>query len=150
MRAFCRLGLAVTIVGLSVSSISARDPEKVLLEETRLEFIRTPLIQVLSFLSDQHDVQIAIDVRTDVNEGITRNIKGIPLGPSLESILTPLGLKYRADSRAIIVEPIDPKAYFARVREKRKQEMKVRAEIPKPAEPTPHRPISDKPSDPFR
>ena len=114
MRAFCRLGLSIAVIVLSVSSISAREPEKVLLENTRLEFIRTPLIQVLSFLSDQHDVQITIDVTTDVNECITRNIKGIPLGPSLESILTPLGLKYRADSRAITVEPIDPKAYFAR------------------------------------
>jgi len=110
------------MVVLSASGLSARDPEKVLLEETRFDFIQTPLIQVLSFLSDQHKVQITIDVKTDVNEGVTLEGRG-SLGPLLTKILAPLGLKYRTDDRAITVESIDPAAYFARIWEKRKQEI---------------------------
>jgi hypothetical protein len=121
MRVFYRSVPVFAIIFLLVSSVSARDPEKALLRDVRLEVIHVPLIQVLTFLSDQHDVQITIDVRTDVNEPITRDIKGITLGKSLTSILTPLGLKYRTDARAITVEPIDPRAYAARMREKRER-----------------------------
>jgi hypothetical protein len=131
MCLICRLGFAFGIVILSVSSLSARDPEKVLLEESRFEFIQVPLIQVLGFLSDTHKVQITIDVKTDVDEGITLEEKG-PLGSLLTKILTPLGLKYRSDPRAITVEPIDPKAYSARIWEKRKEEIKAKNLGPKP------------------
>jgi hypothetical protein len=125
-----RLGFAFGIVILSISSLSAREPEKVLLEETRLDFIQTPLIQVLAFLSDVHQVQITVDVKTDVNEGLTLESRG-PLGELLTKVLTPLGLKYRTDAQAITVEPIDPKAYAALMREKRKGETKAKGLGPK-------------------
>jgi hypothetical protein len=109
---------------------AARDPEKTLLEESRLDFIQTPLIQVLGFLSDMHRIQITVDVMTDVNEGITLEARG-PLGELLTKVLTPLGLKYRTDARAITVEPIDLKAYRSRIHEKQINEIKARNLGPK-------------------
>ena len=65
MYAFYRRGFALPMLALSVSSVSAREPDEVLLEETRLDFIQTPLIQVLAFLSEMHRVQITVDVTTE-------------------------------------------------------------------------------------
>jgi len=71
---------AFAIVVFLISSVSARAPKEALLEETRLEFVETPMLDILSFLSDTHDVQITIDVRTDVNQAITLTKTTGPLG----------------------------------------------------------------------
>jgi hypothetical protein len=77
-----------------------------------------------------HRIQITVDVMTDVNEGITLEARG-PLGELLTKVLTPLGLKYRTDARAITVEPIDLKAYRSRIHEKQINEIKARNLGPK-------------------
>jgi len=132
MSMLSRVGLAFAVVFLLVSSVSARNPEKALREETRLEFVNTPLLAVLSFLADKHDVQITMDVRADVNQAIAVPDSTGPLGELLTKLLTPLGLKYRTDAQAITVEPIDPPAYFLKFWEKQNEERKALRLSPMP------------------
>jgi len=69
-------------------------------DDTRLEFIETPLEDVLSFLRECHDIPIEIDTRAldDVGIGsdspITRNLKGISLRSALSLLLRDLDLTY--------------------------------------------------------
>jgi len=132
MCAFSRPGLALAIVLLLFSSVSGHETDKVLLEETRLDFVQTPLLAVLSFVADRHDVQITIDVRTDVNQAITLRDSTGSLGELLKKLLTPLGLRYRTDAQAITVEPIDPPAYFLKFWEKQNEERKILGLSPMP------------------
>jgi len=69
-------------------------------EDTYLEFIETPLEQVVDFLKEQHAIPIEMDVRAldDVGIGtdvlITRNSKGISLRSALQLLLDDLELTY--------------------------------------------------------
>lgn len=102
-----------------------------------------PLLQVLSFVSDQHDVQIAVDVRaTRLNGPIPLTEGRGALGELLTKALPPIALKYRADAHAIIVEPIDARAYSLRALDKLNEERKAKGlpVIPKSSRPTPPRP----------
>ena len=62
-------------------------------DDTRLEFVETPLNQVLQFLEDQHDIAIKLDTRAldDVGVGadapITANLKGVSLHAGLQVLL---------------------------------------------------------------
>ena len=69
-------------------------------EDTRLEFIETPLSSVIDFLKDQHDINIELDTKAldDIGVGtdtpITRNLKGISLRSALKADVKDLGLTY--------------------------------------------------------
>jgi hypothetical protein len=144
MSTLAKLSLAVAIVVVaSTSNAADREPKQVLLEQSRFEFIEVPLLQVLSFLSDQHDIQIAVDVRaTRLNEPITLTEGRGALGELLTKVLTPIALKYRTDAHAIIVEPIVAQAYSVRVLDRLNEERQAKGlpVIPKSSRPTPPRP----------
>ncbi|HPM83517.1 MAG TPA: hypothetical protein PLF81_22590 [Candidatus Anammoximicrobium sp.] len=69
-------------------------------DDTRLEFIETPLNQFTDFLRDQHDIPIAIDVKAldevgvPMDTPITGNVKGVSLHAGLQFLLAPLDLTY--------------------------------------------------------
>ncbi len=73
---------------------------KALDDDTRLEFIDTPLDQVIEFLKDAHDINIELDTKAldDVGLGtdapITRNLKGISLRSALRLMLKEMELTY--------------------------------------------------------
>jgi len=78
-------------------------------DDTALEFIETPLEDVISFLRDQHDIPIEIDTRAldDVGIGtdtpITRNIKGIRLRSALWLLLRDLDLNYIIQNDVMLI-----------------------------------------------
>jgi hypothetical protein len=84
-----------------------------LAKRTNLEFIETPLNQVLDFLSDAAEVQVYIRTRAldDVGVGtdspITRNLKDVSVGMGLELILDDLDLEYAIDRGLVIVSTPD-------------------------------------------
>ena len=69
-------------------------------EDTTLEFIETPLSDVVDYLSELHDINILLDTKAleEVGLGsdtpITRNLKGISLRSALRLMLRDLELTY--------------------------------------------------------
>ncbi len=81
-------------------------------QETSLEFIETPLQDVVDYLKDRHNIEIQVDHRALESLGlgsdtpITRNLKGITLGSALRLMLSDLGLTYViADEVLMITSP---------------------------------------------
>ncbi|NLF72708.1 MAG: VWA domain-containing protein [Candidatus Anammoximicrobium sp.] len=78
-------------------------------DDTRLEFIETPLNSVIDFLKDQHDINIEIDTKAldDIGVGtdspITRNLKGISLRSALRLMLKDLGLTYVVKDEVLLI-----------------------------------------------
>jgi len=78
-------------------------------DDTRLEFIETPLDQVVEFLKDQHDINIELDRNAldDVGIGadvpITRNLKGICLRSALRLMLKDLELTYEIHNEVLLI-----------------------------------------------
>jgi hypothetical protein len=69
-------------------------------EDTTLEFIETPLTDVVAFLSELHNINILLDTKALEEVGIssdtpiTRNLKGISLRSALRLMLRDLELTY--------------------------------------------------------
>lgn len=82
-------------------------------DDTRLEFIETPLDQVIEFLKDQHDISIEFDRKAldDVGIGtdvpITRNLKGISLRSGLQIILADLDLTFIIKNEVLMITTIE-------------------------------------------
>ena len=78
-------------------------------DDTRLEFIETPLEDVVAFLRDQHGIPIEIDKKALDNVGVgtdtpvTRNLKGISLRSALRLILKDLGLTYIIRDEVLLI-----------------------------------------------
>jgi len=78
-------------------------------DDTRIEFIETPLNQVIDFLKDQHDINIEIDTKAldDIGVGsdspITRNLKGISLRSAFRLMLKDLGLTYVVKDEVLLI-----------------------------------------------
>lgn len=78
-------------------------------DDTRLEFIETPLEQVVTFLQDQHDISIKLDQRAldDVGVGadspITAELKGVSLHAALQHMLGQLDLTYSIDNEVLLI-----------------------------------------------
>ena len=76
---------------------------------TQLEFIETPLQDVIDFLKDFHQIEIQIDQRAldDVGIGtdtpITRNLKGITLRSALRLLLRDLDLTYVIQDEVLLI-----------------------------------------------
>lgn len=77
--------------------------------ETRMEFIETPLEDVIAFLRDQHSVPIEIDKKALDNIGvgtdtpITRNFKDISLRSALRLVLDDLSLTYVVANEVLLI-----------------------------------------------
>lgn len=78
-------------------------------EDTRLDFIETPLDQVIDFLEELHGVSVEIDAKAldDVGIGtdvpITRKLEGISLRSALRLLLDDLELTYIIKHEALMI-----------------------------------------------
>ena len=83
--------------------------EDALKDPTTLEFIETPLQDVVDFLKDVHGIEIQIDSRAleDVGIGsdtpVTRNLKGISLRSALRLVLKELDLTYVVRDEVLLI-----------------------------------------------
>ncbi|MCD4727385.1 MAG: hypothetical protein K8R46_06980, partial [Pirellulales bacterium] len=83
--------------------------EAALASPTQLEFIKTPLQDVIDFLKDQHRIEIQIDTRalSDVGIGtdtpVTKNLKGISLRSALRLMLRELGLTHLVQDEVLLI-----------------------------------------------
>ncbi len=74
-----------------------------------MEFIETPLQDVIDFLKDFHQIEIQIDQKSldDVGIGtdtpITRNLKGITLRSALRLLLRDLDLTYLIRDEVLLI-----------------------------------------------
>jgi hypothetical protein len=77
--------------------------------DTRLDFIKTPLRDVVKFVKDQHEIPIALDeprlreARIEADVPITRTIKGFSLHSALRQILGKIGLTYAIREEALVL-----------------------------------------------
>ena len=85
---------------------------KVLHDQTELDFVDTPLADVITYLQDYHKINIAIDHKALEDAGIgtdtqiTRTLKGVTLRSALKLMLKDLGLTYViADEVLLITTP---------------------------------------------
>lgn len=78
-------------------------------DDTRLEFIETPLDEVVDFLRDVHDINIELDTGELENAGIgtdvriTQNLKGISLRSALRLMLKDLDLTYVVRDEVLLI-----------------------------------------------
>jgi len=84
-----------------LSASAAREKiEQALASPTQLEFIETPLSDVVAYLKDYHAIEIQLDKKAMDDAGIaaetpvTKNLKGISLQSALRIALRELGLTY--------------------------------------------------------
>ncbi len=76
---------------------------------SQLEFVETPLRDVVEFLKDHHDIPIEFDYKELDNVGlstdvpVTRNLKGISLRSALRLILRQLDLTYVFDEEVLTI-----------------------------------------------
>ncbi len=86
-----------------------RKIEAALLETTKIEFIETPLQDVIEYLEDRHGIQIELDTRAlDVvgigsDTPITRDLAGITLQSALRIILRDLELTYIIQDEVLMI-----------------------------------------------
>ncbi len=120
-RSFWPIGavlLAAAAIAASVNPCSAQWGEptaaerkilKALDSPTELEYIETPLSDVVDFLRDYHHIEIQIDARSmadaglDPEEPITRDLKKISLRSALRLLLDPLGMEYVLDDDVLLL-----------------------------------------------
>jgi hypothetical protein len=93
-----------------------RSVEKILTaldEDTRLEFIETPLNDVVNFLKELHGIEIELDVGAladvaiDNDTPITKNLKGISLRSALRLMLADLQLTYVIKNEVLLITTIE-------------------------------------------
>jgi len=78
-------------------------------DEAQLEFIATPLEDVMVFLEARHGISIGIDrtalsaagIRPDVR--CTINVKGVPLASALQKLLGDVDLTYVVEDEGIVI-----------------------------------------------
>ncbi len=97
----------------SMSLASRSKAERTIIEAlnspTRLEFVDTPLEDVVDFLRDYHDIETQIDTRAlgDVGLGtdlpITKDLKGISLRAALKLMLREFDLTYIIDNDVLLI-----------------------------------------------
>ncbi len=107
---------AVTQHSNSPSVPSGRDDEAaeqrirdVLRSPTQIEFVETPLKNVIDYLKDLHHIEIQLDtpalkeMGVDESKPVTRNLKGISLRSALKLILDELQLKYVIHNEVLFI-----------------------------------------------
>jgi hypothetical protein len=96
--------------------------QQALADDTRLEFIETPLTDVVTFLKELHDIPIeierkaldAVGVGSDV--WVTRNLKGISLASALRLMLNDLDLTYVIEDEVLLITTRERAEASAQVR----------------------------------
>jgi len=77
--------------------------------DTQIDFIETPLSDVVTFLEDYHKIQIEIDrkaleeVGLDTNTPVTRNLSGISLRSALRLLLRDMDLTYVVQDEVLLI-----------------------------------------------
>ena len=83
--------------------------EDALDSSTQLEFIETPLQDVIDYLKEMHQIEIQIDNRAlsdvgiDSSTPITKNLKGISLRSALRLMLREQGLTYMIQDEVLLI-----------------------------------------------
>jgi hypothetical protein len=98
---------------------------RVLREETRMEFLETPLEQVLAFVQDLHEIQGLREIRIRFDESafsdddsmdkyaeapVTLVLKGTTLASALQCLFDGLGLTCADEGGTLLVRPREPNA----------------------------------------
>jgi hypothetical protein len=95
--------------------------EVALAEATKLEFIESPLMDVIDYLQELHGISIQIDQRVlrdrgiDSSTPVTRRIKGVSLRSALTSILRELDLTFVVRDDVLLITTPDEADYGAYV-----------------------------------
>lgn len=98
---------------LRAEAIAEMRLRKVLLEPTAIEFIDTPLYDVIDYLEELHDIQIelataALDaVGLGSDTPITRNLKGISLRSALKLMLGDMELTYIIHDEVLLITTLE-------------------------------------------
>ena len=107
--------------GPAVSASEARI-QAALGEDTHIEFIDTPLEEVVAFLRDMHDIPIEMDVRALDDVGlspetpVTKNLRGISLGSALKLILEDLEMTFVVHNEVLLLTTKDAAPKHAVIR----------------------------------
>ncbi|WP_261365093.1 VWA domain-containing protein [Anatilimnocola floriformis] len=85
---------------------------KALGEDTTLEFVDTPLKDVIAFIADQHDITIVLtkkieDAGVQPDQPVTRNLKQISLRSALRLLLGDLNLTYMVKDEVLKITTIE-------------------------------------------
>jgi hypothetical protein len=87
--------------------------DEALAQPTQLEFLETPLSDVVGFLADHHDVRLQIDrsaldaVGIGSDTPITLHLKGVPLSSALALMLRDLDLTYVVRDDVLLITTTD-------------------------------------------
>ena len=98
----------------SAQELSRRGPAEKKIQEalkspTQLEFIETPLSDVIDYLKDYHDIEIQLDKKSldDMSIGtdtpVTKNLKGVSLRSALRLMLREMGLTYVIQDEVLLI-----------------------------------------------
>ena len=83
--------------------------EEALKQPTQIEFVETPLKDVVDYLKDLHKIEIQLDTAAlkeagvDESTQVTKNIKGISLRSALKLMLDDLQLKYVIHNEVLLI-----------------------------------------------
>jgi uncharacterized membrane protein YgcG len=85
---------------------------KALNEDTTLEFVDTPLKDVIAFLADQHDITIVLtkkieDAGVQPDQPVTKNLKQISLRSALRLLLSDLNLTYMVKDEVLKITTVE-------------------------------------------
>ena len=103
-------------VDLHKSSKAEERIAKSLDDQTEVNFTDSPLVDVIQYLSDFHNIPIIIDTEALNEEGIatdtpvTRTLAGVKLRSALKIMLTPLGLAYVIEDEVMKITTIAKEA----------------------------------------
>ena len=98
----------------SSTELSRRSPaekkiEEALKQPTQIEFVETPLKDVVDYLKDLHHIEIQLDsaalkeAGVDESTPVTKNLKGISLRSALKLLLDELQLKYVIHNEVLLI-----------------------------------------------
>jgi hypothetical protein len=96
-------------VSLSKPSPAEKKIEEELKKPTQIEFVETPLKDVVDYLKDLHKIEIQLDsaalkeAGVDDSTPVTKNLKGISLRSALKLLLDELQLKYVIHNEVLLI-----------------------------------------------
>jgi hypothetical protein len=76
---------------------------KALHSRAQLEFVETPLQDVIDYLKDYHHIEIQLDVGVVADSPVTVNLKGVTLQSALRLVLREMGLEYQISDGVLLV-----------------------------------------------
>ena len=94
---------------LSRRSPAEKKIEEALKQPTQIEFVETPLKDVVDYLKDLHHIEIQLDAAAlkeagvDESTPVTKNLKGISLRSALKLLLDDLQLKYVIHNEVLLI-----------------------------------------------